>query len=436
MGDGIEVDTVTDLSSGSCAGVEDEIEAGEAKDPCGGVPYSPSPCNDYDHNNFENRYPNVEAHEATENDTSVINNSLETIDNVCNTLKNLCSKNTKGLIFGYLNINSIRNKFEFLKPVAKNFDLITIAETKIDDSFPTSQFMIEGFMRPFRRDRNKNGGGLLIYARDGAPIKQLNSYKFPDDIEAIVIEINHRKQKWLVISVYRSPSQCPKYFFDEIEKGMDFFSCKYENYIVTGDFNCEVNESIISGFMDSYNLYNLVKGPTCFKSDSPRCIDLILTNRKHNFQNTTTAETGLSDFHAMIVSMLKGGFNKRGHRIITYRDYSAYCAVAFRTDLMDHIRSDASDGGGYDAFDSTVTDVLIQHAPIKKKYLRANDGPFMTRKLRKEMMHRTRLLNKYKKEKTNENLEAYKRQRNKCVKMLRKAKFNYFKNLDLKKHYR
>ena len=76
--------------------------------------------------------------------------------------------------------------------------------------------------------------------------------------------------------------------------------------------------------------------------------------------------------------------------------------------------------------------MLIQHAPIRKKYLRANDGPFMTRELRKEMMHRTRLFNKYNKEKTNENFEAYKRQRNKCVKILRKAKFNYFKKLDLK----
>ena len=98
---------------------------------------------------------------------------------------------------------------------------------------------------------------------------------------------------------------------------------------------------------------------------------------------------------------------------------------------MDHILSDSSDGGGYDAFGNMVTDVLLQHAPIKKKYLRANDGPFMTRELRKEMMHRTRFLNKYNKDKTNESFEAYKRQRNKCVKMLRKAKFNYYKDLDL-----
>ena len=105
----------------------------------------------------------------------------------------------------------------------QNFDLFTIAETKIDDSFPTSQFMIEGFMRPFGRDRNKDGGGLLIYVRDGAPIKQLNGYKFPDDIEAIAIEINLRKQKWVVISVYRLPSQCLKILFRGNRKGNGFF---------------------------------------------------------------------------------------------------------------------------------------------------------------------------------------------------------------------
>ena len=135
---------------------------------------------------------------------------LESIDNVCSTLKNLRSKNTKGLILGYLNINSVRNKFEFLKPVANSFDMLTIVETKIDDSFPTSQFMIEGFMRPFRHDRNKNGGGLLIYARDGAPIKQLNSYNFPDDIEAIIIEINLKKQKWLVSHFGQATQQVGK----------------------------------------------------------------------------------------------------------------------------------------------------------------------------------------------------------------------------------
>ena len=51
--------------------------------------------------------------------------------------------------------------------VSKYADTLTIAETKIDETFTTGKFMIEGFGEPFRKDINKNGGGLLTYAREG-----------------------------------------------------------------------------------------------------------------------------------------------------------------------------------------------------------------------------------------------------------------------------
>ena len=46
-----------------------------------------------------------------------------------------------------------------------------VSETKIDDSFPETQFINEGYSKPFRRDRNSHGGGLLIYVRDMIPCK-------------------------------------------------------------------------------------------------------------------------------------------------------------------------------------------------------------------------------------------------------------------------
>ena len=58
-----------------------------------------------------------------------------------------------------------------------------------------------------------------------------------------------------------------------------------------------------------------------------------------------------------------------------------------------------------------------------------NGNPFMTKELRKEHMNRTRLRNKYLKEKTEASAIAYKRQRNKCVSLLKKTKRNYFGNL-------
>ena len=145
-----------------------------------------------------------------------------------------------------------------------------------------------------------------------------------------MIEISLKKQKWLLVSIYRPPSQSEEYFFDEIGKGLDFYSSKYESFCLIGDFNCEPNDTIISDFMDNYGLKNLVRSPTCFRSDSPRCIDLILTNRKRSFQNTVTVHTGLSDFHAMIVTALKGGYKKKGPKIIRYRNYAKFCAEVNR----------------------------------------------------------------------------------------------------------
>ena len=85
-------------------------------------------------------------------------------DNNYKKLNELRNENKNGLKLGYININSIRNKIELFKPIISGgrVDVFTIAETKLDETFPTNQFVIEGFMRPFRLDRNKNGGGLFV----------------------------------------------------------------------------------------------------------------------------------------------------------------------------------------------------------------------------------------------------------------------------------
>ena len=63
------------------------------------------------------------------------------------------------LIIGSININSIRYKFEQLKLCIKdNIDILIIQETKIDESFPTNKFRIDGFNPPYRRDRTAMGG--------------------------------------------------------------------------------------------------------------------------------------------------------------------------------------------------------------------------------------------------------------------------------------
>ena len=95
----------------------------------------------------------------------------------------------------------------------RKVDILVLTETKLDNSFPTNQFLIEGYSKPFRLDRSRNGVGLLVYIREDIPCKELKSYSFAEDIEGIFIEINLRKCKWLLFATYHPPSQCGKYFF-------------------------------------------------------------------------------------------------------------------------------------------------------------------------------------------------------------------------------
>ena len=77
-------------------------------------------------------------------------------------LKLLRLRNVGRVIIGYLNINSIRNRFDALRDIiAANIDVLMVAETKIDSSSPKGQFLIDGFAAPYRLDRNKDGGGSI-----------------------------------------------------------------------------------------------------------------------------------------------------------------------------------------------------------------------------------------------------------------------------------
>ena len=111
----------------------------------------------------------------------------------------------KNVIIGHLNINSIRNKFPGFKDlVLKENDICLLSETKIEDSFPNSQFSTEDY-RIFRKDRNKNGGGLILYVNEDIPSKSVNSYNFKEGPEIIIFEFSISNKKWLLLVNYKPP---------------------------------------------------------------------------------------------------------------------------------------------------------------------------------------------------------------------------------------
>ena len=99
-----------------------------------------------------------------------------------------------------------------------------ISETKLDESFPAGEFYIDGFSTPFRHDRDKNGGGIMLYIREDIPAKLVSSANLP--VESFNVEIDFRKQKWLINCSYNPKKSLLKQHLEALRKDIDIYSLK------------------------------------------------------------------------------------------------------------------------------------------------------------------------------------------------------------------
>ena len=83
--------------------------------------------------------------------------------------------------------------------------MFALAETKLDSSFPESQFLLEGMKKPYRFDVSSRKVGLLVFFNKKVPSKYLRSFHLPNDIQVIPTEVNLKQRKLLVVSIYRPP---------------------------------------------------------------------------------------------------------------------------------------------------------------------------------------------------------------------------------------
>ena len=84
---------------------------------------------------------------------------------------------------------------------------------------------------------------------------------------------------------------------------------------------------------------------------NPSSIDVMLTNRKNSFQNSTTIETGLSDFHKMTITVLKTHFKKKEPIVVDYRKYKYFNEQNFRNDLTRQLEILSTEHFGYEDFE-------------------------------------------------------------------------------------
>ena len=350
--------------------------------------------------------------------TSSTGEKSEENSNPLRNLRNLALKNLFKIIIGHLNVNPIRNKINVLKAMTEdNIDILVISETKIDKSFPVNQFSIDGYYLPYRLDRNQDG--------------KLKT-DLPGNVEGIFLDMNMHNKKWLIFVGYNPKKEHIAPFLSHVGKSLDYQIGKYENLILIGDFNSQMEENTTKEFCDTYNLINLTTEPTCFKNaQNPTLIDLILTNKPKRFHSSMCIETGISDFHKMTVCVLNVQFTKLCPAKIKYRNYKKFNLNFFKAELKTNLEFSEKTEITYNKFKDTFMKSLKKHAPMKEKLIRGNNAPFMNKILSKAFMHRAKLKNKYNTNPSEINHLHYKKQRNYCVNLLNKTKKEYYTNLDL-----
>ena len=193
-------------------------------------------------------------------------------------------------------------------------------------------------------------------------------------------------------------------FTNLLDKSMTY----YDNYMVIEDLNydllCENKGKTLSELMELFDLTNLVKEATCLMKN---CKDVILTNNKKVCMKTLNFATGVSDCHNMIkFSTIINNITPRNEKQkIKYRSFTNLDVVALNEDLskvnvpISNVNSQVDTDMMHGKFESNITEIFYKHVPVKEKYCRKNQLPYMNRELRKAIYNKKMFYSKFLKNK-------------------------------------
>ena len=255
------------------------------------------------HNDNTDANPDSKVHRAHMGPID-INHGTEPRD-FLHDLTDLRSHNPKNMIIGHVNINSLRNKVDPIHGILSNSlcDILTLTGTKIDGSFPSAQFSVKNYAL-HRQDRNVHGGGIVTYIRSYLPHRRRTDIESNGNgIETIVFEVQlHEKEKWFICSCYKPPHTKNSVFESNFNKLLTCVQMESPHILILGDLNFNMNvENVLSDLCCTYNLRNLVSGPTCFKGANPTALDVILSSEPKRCKNTMNKPCFFSDYHNICV---------------------------------------------------------------------------------------------------------------------------------------
>ena len=230
-----------------------------------------------------------------------------------------------------ININSILSHIDELRILAEEYQphIIGINETKLDDLILDNELRIYGYQVIIRKDRNRHGGGVAFYVKDGLEFNQIELDLPNLELITIRLAIPHVKPI-LVTTGYRPPDSEVK-LFDDFEEILRSLDAESHESIIMGDMNCDYlkpdnnNTKHIKRIFHTYGYTQIIGEPTRTTDHSKTLIDYVATNRPDCVSDQGVLPCGISDHDVVYMTRsMKTPRVKMKPKIVETRKYSKF----------------------------------------------------------------------------------------------------------------
>ena len=338
----------------------------------------------------------------------------------------------------HLNIQSICPKLDLLQSEMQTYDVLIFTETWLSPDIPDKDVEIINFSPPYRKDRERRGGGVAMYLKDSIFHKRRSDLEIRD-LESLWVQVEVSGKKMLINGSYRPPSSSRNYwdlidvsFSNGIDTGID-------NIFILGDFNNDClnkHNNEILDICNQYNLTQLIEEPTHYTETSSTLLDLAIVKNVNSIVSACVGDPFIPDlirYHCPIVISVdfkKPQICKFKRRIWKYDDgdYELYRNLLEEYD-WDNLLADGEVDDNAEKITKQIIDIASQSIPNKLATIRPAEPDCMHNEIRKLIRQRKRLHRKAKLSNTTENWTKFRQKRNEVVSAIRKSKVKYYEKI-------
>ena len=353
--------------------------------------------------------------------TSLITNYLTTIQaKICNNFRIV-----------HLNINSIFLKvMEVMELLGTgSLDALMLNETKLDEHIPAS-FCNHTSYKCYRYDRNRNGGGIMVYIKKKFDICFFEKMTF---CEGLRFTLKFQNTKVNLVSIYKPPHQNGSEFLDNLEEYITTFNLNDDLFII-GDLNmnllnkrCKLND-----FLKSLELKNWIEKPTRITNEtyfSESLIDVAISNT-HKTISTQTICCPFSDHKFLLIDIpMKEKFGEDPiayHRNLNQKKLSLIHDQINKANINPNAKEVDIIWGN---IKQVLMEIINSVSPLRKVSIKfSQDSPWIDHQLKEIRNNRNKAYKAYKNNNCSESFIEYTKFKKQYNSLLRTKLIEYFQD--------